>query len=217
MRREIEAALDSQRNIVPLMLAGFDFDKPTIASQLTGKLAALKKYNGLPIPAGYFSPAMERLRNKFLNVQVDAVLHPPSDSAQQVAKEQKDKAESEAKRRADELQRADDERKRQEAETKRREDEARSAPVRRSRQVIKALAGIGHLAASSAGLLLTQAGTDRRSFSGSSRRRRSWLVRYPSLLATSPRRMSLSARFVLQRWDDEAYGRISQDHSIECI
>jgi hypothetical protein len=35
---------------------------------------------------------MERLRNRFLNVPVDAVLHGASDSAQQVAKEQKDKA-----------------------------------------------------------------------------------------------------------------------------
>jgi hypothetical protein len=57
MRREIEAALDSQRNIVPLMLAGFDFGTPATASQLTGKLAVLKEYNGLPIPEGYFSPA----------------------------------------------------------------------------------------------------------------------------------------------------------------
>jgi TPR repeat protein len=92
MRREIEAALESQRNIVPLMFEGFDFGTPTIANKLTGKLAALKEYNGLPIPKGYFSSAMERLRNKFLNVQVDAVLHPASVSAQQVAKEQKDKA-----------------------------------------------------------------------------------------------------------------------------
>jgi hypothetical protein len=54
MRREIEAALDSQRNIVPLMLAGFDFNTPVIASQLTAKLVALKEYNGLPIPKGFF-------------------------------------------------------------------------------------------------------------------------------------------------------------------
>jgi hypothetical protein len=54
MRREIEAALYSQRNIVPLMLAGFDFGTPAIASRLTGKLAALKQYNGLAIPQGYF-------------------------------------------------------------------------------------------------------------------------------------------------------------------
>ncbi len=140
MRREIEAALDSQRNIVPLMLEGFDFGTPATASQLTGKLAALKKYNGLPIPKGYFSAAMERLRNKFLNVQVDAVLHPTSDSAQQVAKEQKDKAASEAKRRSEEDARqreAEEERRKREAEmeqrrkevaeAKRQEDEAQRA------------------------------------------------------------------------------------------
>jgi TIR domain len=92
MLREIEAAVDSQRNIVPLMLEGFDFGKAATAGHLTGKLAALKKYNGLPVPAGYFPAAMERLRSKFLNVPVDAVLHPASDSAQQVAKEQKGKA-----------------------------------------------------------------------------------------------------------------------------
>jgi hypothetical protein len=93
MRREIEAALDSQRNIVPLMFAGFDFGTPAIGSQLTGKLAALKSYNGIEIPkARFFSSEMERLRDKFLNVPVDAVLHPASASAQQVAKEQKDKA-----------------------------------------------------------------------------------------------------------------------------
>ena len=107
MRREIEAALDSQRNIVPLMLAGFDFGTPAIASQLTGKLAALKEYNGLEIPkALFFRPEMERLRNKFLNVPVDAVLHPASDSAQQVATEQKDKA---TKALADDRRKGEDE------------------------------------------------------------------------------------------------------------
>ena len=50
LRREIETALANQRNIVPLMLEGFDFGTPKIASQLTGTLAALKHYNGLSIP-----------------------------------------------------------------------------------------------------------------------------------------------------------------------
>jgi hypothetical protein len=92
MRLEIEAALDSGRNIVPLMLEGFNFDAPSTQSQLVGKLDALRQINGLPVPEGYFSEAMERLRNKFLNQQVDTELHQASDSAQQVAKEQKDKA-----------------------------------------------------------------------------------------------------------------------------
>ena len=36
LRREIEAALENRRNIVPLMLEGFDFSSPGIANQLTG-------------------------------------------------------------------------------------------------------------------------------------------------------------------------------------
>ena len=91
-RREIEAALDDQRNIVPLMLEGFDFGTPAIASQLTGKLAFLKHYNALSIPPAYFFEAMGRIRDKYLNVALDAVLHPASPSAQQAATEQKDAA-----------------------------------------------------------------------------------------------------------------------------
>jgi hypothetical protein len=91
MRREIEAALDNKRNIVPLMLDGFKFGA---GEQLTGRLAELQQYNGLTVPEGYLPQAMEKLRNQFLNVAVDAVLHPASDSAQQVAIEQKGKAEA---------------------------------------------------------------------------------------------------------------------------
>jgi hypothetical protein len=75
------------------MLEGFDFGAPAIASQLTGKLAALKEYNGLEIPkVRFFSSEMDHLRNRFLSVPVDAVLHPASLFAQQAATEQKDKA-----------------------------------------------------------------------------------------------------------------------------
>jgi tetratricopeptide (TPR) repeat protein len=88
LRREIETALDTQRNIVPLMLEGFDFGAPAIATYLTGKLAALKSYNALPVPAAYFPEAMQRLRDKYLNVALDAVLHPASSGAKQAAKAQ---------------------------------------------------------------------------------------------------------------------------------
>src|ERR1019366_2922122 len=54
LRREIETALDSQRNVVPLMLEGFDFGSPKIASQLTRMLEPLKHYNALSIPPEYF-------------------------------------------------------------------------------------------------------------------------------------------------------------------
>lgn len=88
LRREIETAIDTQRNIVPLMLDRFDFGAPAVAKQLTGKLAALKRYNALDVPPAYFFEAMDRLRQKHLNVPLDAVLHPPSDIAAQAAKQQ---------------------------------------------------------------------------------------------------------------------------------
>jgi tetratricopeptide (TPR) repeat protein len=89
LRREIETALANQRNLVPLMLEGFDFGTPKISSQLTGTLAALKHYNGLSIPPEYFMEAMERLRGRYLNLPLTAVLHPASLSAQQAATQQK--------------------------------------------------------------------------------------------------------------------------------
>lgn len=85
LRREIERALDQKRNIVPLMLEGFDFGSPAIASQLVGKLEPLKQYNALSVPAGYFEEAMARLRDKYLNKSLDTVLHPASAAARDVA------------------------------------------------------------------------------------------------------------------------------------
>jgi tetratricopeptide (TPR) repeat protein len=92
LRREIETALTNKRNIVPLMLEGFDFGTPRIASQLTGELAALRSYNGLSIPPEYFMEAMGKLRDKFLNVPLAAVLHPVPRSAQRATTEQKEAA-----------------------------------------------------------------------------------------------------------------------------
>jgi tetratricopeptide (TPR) repeat protein len=88
LRREIETAIDAQRNIVPLMLDGFDFGTPSIAGGLTGKLALLRRYNALQIPAAYFKEAMSRLCEKFLNVPLSAVLHPASSYARQYASQQ---------------------------------------------------------------------------------------------------------------------------------
>jgi V8-like Glu-specific endopeptidase len=130
MRREIEAALDSRRNIVPLMLEGFKFDAPDIASQPTEKLAALKEYNGLRIPEGYFSPAMERLR-KFLNVPLDTVLHPASLTALVAATEQKDKA---ARALAEKVRRQEDEAEAQRIAEERRQLEAEAARQAREQE-----------------------------------------------------------------------------------
>jgi tetratricopeptide (TPR) repeat protein len=87
LRREIETALDSKRNIVPLMLEGFDFASPSIASQLTGKLAALRHINAMTVSAEYFDAAMDKLRNRFLNRALETEVQPASPIAVQAATE----------------------------------------------------------------------------------------------------------------------------------
>lgn len=90
-RREIEEALETRRNVVPLLLEGFDFSAPATETKLTGKLAVLNRYNALTIPAAYFEAAMTKLRDKFLDVPLETVLHPPSELAKEAARIQKPK------------------------------------------------------------------------------------------------------------------------------
>jgi tetratricopeptide (TPR) repeat protein len=78
LRREIETAMESRRNVVPVMLDGFDFEAPSNVSRLTGQLLALKDYNALRVYAEYFAAAMDRLRGDFLNVPLESVSHPAS-------------------------------------------------------------------------------------------------------------------------------------------
>jgi len=77
MRREIESALDEGRNIVPLIMEGFDFGSPDVIRVLTGKLASLSRKNGLRIMPDFFSEAMERLRKEYLNVDVSGITLQP--------------------------------------------------------------------------------------------------------------------------------------------
>lgn len=84
LRREVETAIEEKRNIIPLFFDGFRFNAPGVAEKLTGRLGAIRHYNGLDIPAGYFTEAMERLCEKYLNVPLDAVLHPVSTEVRKV-------------------------------------------------------------------------------------------------------------------------------------
>ena len=52
------------------------------ASRLTGKLLALKDYNGLRVYAEYFDAAMDRLRGQaYLDKPLESISHPASLSA----------------------------------------------------------------------------------------------------------------------------------------
>ena len=93
LRREIETAIDYKRNIIPLIMEGFDFGGPTTAKALIGKLANLKKYNALSIPAEYFEEAMAKLRSeRFLTRALDYIPHPISDVSRQITQAQKSAA-----------------------------------------------------------------------------------------------------------------------------
>jgi len=86
-------AMDEKRNIVPLMMEGFDFGSPTVKNALSGKLASLDHYNGLRLVSDYFFEAMERLRNRYLNTSLEEVhLHPLSKDAKELAEVQKAEA-----------------------------------------------------------------------------------------------------------------------------
>ena len=87
LRGEIETAIDEKRNIIPLFFDDFSFNASGVAEKLTGKLGAIRHYNGLDIPAGYFTEAMERLSEKYLNVPLDAVLHPVSTEVRKVVED----------------------------------------------------------------------------------------------------------------------------------
>lgn len=54
LRTEIETAIDYKRNIVPLMMEGFNYSSPAIRQHLTGKLEFLSHYNSLEFPRGFF-------------------------------------------------------------------------------------------------------------------------------------------------------------------
>lgn len=88
MRREIETALETKRNIVSLKLDNFDFNAPAVKKRLTGKLALLSRYNALDVPSPYFLEAMERLRQNYLNITLEAVPHPASEIAKIAAEKQ---------------------------------------------------------------------------------------------------------------------------------
>jgi tetratricopeptide (TPR) repeat protein len=90
LRREIEMAIDERRNIVPLMMEGFEFGGPSVKEALSGKLSILKRYNGMRLVADYFFEAMEKLRGRYLNVALqDIYLHPLNPKAQEITEANK--------------------------------------------------------------------------------------------------------------------------------
>jgi tetratricopeptide (TPR) repeat protein len=74
LRREIEYAIDKNRNIVPLLVNEFKFSGTE--TYLTGKLARLSRFSGVSVPHEYFDEAMGRLRKRFLKDPVYIEIKP---------------------------------------------------------------------------------------------------------------------------------------------
>lgn len=91
-RREIERAIAMRRNIVPLIVEGFDFDKARPYMQ--GNLSMLDRYQAVRLPDDYFDEAMTRLRTRFLSKPLDVIVHPTP--PEQVEAVERRKAELEA-------------------------------------------------------------------------------------------------------------------------
>jgi tetratricopeptide (TPR) repeat protein len=75
LRREIECAMDTQRNMVLVMVNEFRFDDRAL-SLLTGKLSDLPRFNALTMPHEYFDAAMDKLRNRFLKLPAQGQIIP---------------------------------------------------------------------------------------------------------------------------------------------
>jgi tetratricopeptide (TPR) repeat protein len=68
LRREIEYAMEKQRNVVPVLANGFTFSGTE--QYLTQRLTELHRFNALPLYHEYFDEGMSRLRNRFLKQPV---------------------------------------------------------------------------------------------------------------------------------------------------
>jgi tetratricopeptide (TPR) repeat protein len=81
LRREIECAIELERNIVPILVNDFHFDDAR--SYLTGKLCTLPNYSALPLYQEYVDAGMERLRTRFLKQPAQGVITPapPQDAS----------------------------------------------------------------------------------------------------------------------------------------
>jgi tetratricopeptide (TPR) repeat protein len=74
LRREVEYAIASGRNIVPIFVNDFRFKDAGL--HLTGKLSELSRFNALSLPHDYFDEAMLKLRKRYLRQTLQGIIQP---------------------------------------------------------------------------------------------------------------------------------------------
>jgi hypothetical protein len=83
MRREVEHAIELDRNVVPVMIGGFDFEieaKKFLWGQFPGRLERLRKFQGLNVHEEYFGAAMDKLRDRYLKEPIRFAVTPAPQS-----------------------------------------------------------------------------------------------------------------------------------------
>ena len=71
LRREVELALESGRNVIPLVMEGFDSSNPSVQKAISGTLEKLKGFSALRLYSEYFFVGLEKLRERCINKAVD--------------------------------------------------------------------------------------------------------------------------------------------------
>ncbi len=90
VRREIEHAIDLQRNVVPVLVDNFNF--VGTEQMLTGKLSGLPRYNALPLVPYYFDAGIDILHDRFLKQEVKGDIATVSDEEHAVVQQKIEKA-----------------------------------------------------------------------------------------------------------------------------
>ena len=95
LRKEVELALESGRNVIPLVMEGFDSSSPSVQKAISGKLEKLKDFGALRLYSEYFFAGMEKLRERCLNNPLEMESQPALSAALvKVSTEEKDAAAS---------------------------------------------------------------------------------------------------------------------------
>ncbi|MEM6283770.1 MAG: SUMF1/EgtB/PvdO family nonheme iron enzyme, partial [Chloroflexota bacterium] len=106
LRREIRHALDTQRNIVPILFNGFTFEDHTRLLEQAG-LSDLARQQALRVPAEpeFFEAAMQKLRSGYLKLNRRVTVSAASDADETIVRQKINLAAGEAEPTAVELQR----------------------------------------------------------------------------------------------------------------
>lgn len=79
LRREVELAIALNRNIIPILADGFEFDE-IIRERLPKSLKSLSTYNAINLYHEYFDAAIEKLMSRFLRPQKEIRINPLTES-----------------------------------------------------------------------------------------------------------------------------------------